>query len=293
MRIRVLGTAAGGGWPQWNCACASCTLARAKGFSRTQDCLAISGTGKEWFLVNCSPDIRAQILDAPELAPGPGRRETPIRGVLFSSAELDHTTGLLALRERTKLDVHAPEAVLSALGDGAFPLRDMLGGYGGGSWYQIEPGLPAVLDNRLLVTAIPLGNKRPRYVKAAAPGPWVVGYRFEDLNTGSAFLYAPCLPDWTPKLDRAMEGVTCLMLDGTFFHDDEMARSAGVGKTARSMGHLPIVDSRGPLGAYPGVRRLYTHLNNTNPVLDPDSAELAELLADGLEVADDGMMLEV
>jgi pyrroloquinoline quinone biosynthesis protein B len=270
-------------------------MGRARGLSRTQDCLAVSGDGREWFLVNCSPDIRAQILATPELAPGPGRRDTPIRGVLLTDAELDHTIGLLALRERTRLDVHAPETVLGALHTGGFPVRDVLAPYGAGNWHLIAPEAPTMLDEHLRVTAIPVGAKRPRYAAAGTTGaqsPWVVAYRFEDLRTGNALLYAPCFGEWTGALDRAMAGVTLLLADGTFFHDDEMRRSAGTGGTARSMGHLPIAESMKQLNAYSGVRRLYTHLNNTNPLLDPDSEECGEVAAAGFEVAEDGVLLE-
>src|SRR5260370_15263572 len=121
MRVRLLGTAAGGGLPQWNCACAMCARSRRDGIGRTQDCLAVTGARRRWYLVNASPDVRAQILGAPELAPGPGLRETPVSGVLLTDGELDHTIGLLMLREGSRLDVYGPGPVLDALRD-SFPV---------------------------------------------------------------------------------------------------------------------------------------------------------------------------
>src|SRR4051794_495349 len=128
MRVRILGSAAGGGAPQWNCACAVCQDARGAGRDRTQDTVAVSGDGAAWYLINAGPDIRSQILRTPELAPGPRLRQTPLSGVLLTTAELDHTLGLLSLREAVRLTVHATPAVSAALAT-AFPLRPMLAQY--------------------------------------------------------------------------------------------------------------------------------------------------------------------
>ena len=292
MRARLLGTAAGGGLPQWNCACEMCTQTRAQGTGRTQDCMAVTGTGARWHLVNASPDIRAQILATPELAPGPGRRETPVRGVLLTDAELDHSIGLLMLREGSPLDVYAPEPVLEALRD-AFPVRRVLAPYGLISWHRVSPGEAIALDERLSVTAFPVSMKAPRYAAAAGTaGPWVVAYRFEDRQTGEALVYAPCLAAWTPHLDEALTGAGCVILDGTFFHDDEMLRATGQDRPARAMGHMPITDTCPRLRAHPAQRKIYTHLNNTNPAAPKDSPERAMLAAAGIEVADDGLILD-
>ncbi len=297
MRARLLGTAAGGGLPQWNCACAICAGARRQGGGRTQDSLAITGTGDSWYLVNASPDVRAQILAAPELAAGPGRRETPLRGVLLTDGELDHTIGLLALREGSPLDVYAPAPVLAAL-DSDFPARRILGPYGSVSWHAVRPGGTVELDGQLSATAIPLSAKRPRYADSSPAGgepaePWVVAYRFDDRVTGGSLVYAPCLAGWPPPLAEAAAGAACVILDGTFFHDDEMLRATGQDRPARAMGHLPVTDTCPRLSALPAARKLYTHLNNTNPALAADSPERAGLAAAGIEVACDGLLLEL
>jgi pyrroloquinoline quinone biosynthesis protein B len=291
VRVRVLGTAAGGGLPQWNCACDTCTAARKAGTGRTQDCLAVSGDGSTWHLVNASPDIRTQIIGAPELVPGPGRRDTPLRGVLFTSAELDHTLGLLALREAGELTVYATATVIGALTDG-LPVRRIVDPYGGFRWQPLD-GTTLDVDDRLTVTVVPLGPKRPRYA-AALPeaGDWVSAYRITDRLTGATLVYAPCLAQWSATIEAALAGATWALLDGSFFTDDEMDRRAGGGATSRQMGHLPIEDSLGHRSSHPEVRWLYTHLNNTNPVLLDDSPEHRALVAAGAEVAADGMILE-
>jgi len=315
VRARLLGTAAGGGLPQWNCGCVMCARSRQHGTGQTQDCLAVTGAGRRWFLVNASPDIRAQILATPELAAGPGRRQTPVSGVLLTDGELDHTVGLLMLREGSPLNVYGPGPVLDALQD-SFPVRPILDPYGSLTWHTIRPGVTIALDEQLSARAIPLGVKRPRYVRPAVPGtspedrplpqtpsptangaetedPWVVAYRFEDRLTGGSLVYAPCVAAWTGPLDTALAAVSCVILDGTFFHDDEMLHATGQDRPARTMGHLPIADSYQRLRAHPAARRLYTHLNNTNPALDGDSLERATLETAGIEVAYDGLILDL
>jgi pyrroloquinoline quinone biosynthesis protein B len=291
LRVRFLGTAAGGGLPQWNCACAGCVLARRTGAGRTQDCLAITGDGSAWYLVNASPDLRTQIVHAPELAPGPGLRETPLRGVLFTSAELDHTLGVVTLREAASLDLYATGPVRSAL-EGPFPAGPILARYTTVKWHEVRPGEPVVLDGGLSMTAVTLGAKRPRYAEGLAGEDWVVAYRFADPATGGVFGYAPCLAQWSEAFESAIEGADAVALDGTFLHDDEMTRETGTpGKPASSMGHLPIEDTLGRLPS--GTVFLYTHLNNTNPVARPGAPELAQLAEAGAEVAAEGQILEL
>lgn len=297
IRIRILGTAAGGGLPQWNCACAECGRARAAGPAtwRTQEGLAVGDAGG-WYLLNASPDIRTQILSAPELTPGPGRRQSPLRGVLLTDAELDHTLGLVALREGTALEIYATTPVLDALETG-FPVRRLLEPYAGPGWHTVVPGETIRLGDGLAVTAIPLGPKRPRYAAHLPAGAdWVVGYRIEDQRSGRVLLYAPCLAQWSDAVEAACESAQCVILDGTFYRDDEMALAAGGGATARAMGHLPISGPGGSLERlrrHSGARRLYTHLNNTNGAANPGSAERSALNLAGVEVAMDGQVLEL
>jgi pyrroloquinoline quinone biosynthesis protein B len=289
LRIRFLGTAAGGGLPQWNCACTGCATARRTGVGRTQDCLAISGDGSSWYLVNASPDLRTQLLHAPELAPGPGLRDTPLRGVLFTSAELDHTLGLLTLREAASLAVYATASVRGAL-DGSF--GRIVSAYTTLEWHEVVPGEPSIVDGWLAVTALTLGAKRPRYAAGLPGEDWVVAYRFVDAVTGGVFVYAPCLASWNAAFETAIEGADVVVLDGTFLYDDEMTRETGVpGRPASSMGHLPI---EATLDRLPfGPLYLYTHLNNTNPVARPGAPELARLAEAGAQVAGDGQILEL
>jgi pyrroloquinoline quinone biosynthesis protein B len=293
MKVRLLGTAAGGGAPQWNCACVQCVRSRVAGGGRTQDCVAVSGDGQAWHLLNASPDVRSQLLAAPELAPQPPRR-TPLRGVLLTDAELDHTLGLLSLREASALTVYATATVLAAL-DEAFPLRALLGAYAPVAWQELA-GEPVELAGGLAVTAIPLGDKRPRY--AAQPADvdgWAAALRVRDTTTGSVLVYAPCLARWDTAFDAALVGADCLLLDGTFATADELPARAGAGTTTTqaAMGHLPMADSLPHLAGHPGLRVIYTHLNNTNPVLSGDSLQAALVQAAGAEVGADGMLLHL
>src|SRR5205814_8462584 len=192
VRVRFLGTAAGGGLPQWNCACAGCVAARRAGYGRTQDCLAVTADGAAWYLVNASPDLRVQLVAAAELAPGPGLRDTPVRGVLCSTGELDHTLGLVTLREATSLAIYATAPVRAAL-EGPFPVGPVLSRYTTVRWHEVVPGHWFNLDGGLMVKAVTLGAKRPRYADGLPGEDWVVAYRLVDPVTGGVLVYAPCL----------------------------------------------------------------------------------------------------
>jgi pyrroloquinoline quinone biosynthesis protein B len=288
MKVILLGTAAGGGYPQWNCACRMCTA----GFpARTQDCLAISADGVDWYLINASPDIRCQILATPSLRAGPGPRDTPLRGVLLTDAELDHTLGLTMLREGSGFRVLAPPAVLTALHDD-FPLREIVARYGSWDWQPVSDRL-----GDLRVAVLSVSDKRPKYVRSQVDGPWVVAYRIE--CPSGTLVYAPCLATWPPEFDDLVSGASCVILDGTFYSPEEMsgATAAGVGSVAqRAMGHLPIAGPDGTLARiakHPGPRWIYTHLNNTNPILDPTSPEHAHLRAAGAEAPPDGTLIDI
>ncbi|GHF41970.1 pyrroloquinoline quinone biosynthesis protein B [Amycolatopsis bartoniae] len=286
MKVRFLGTAAGGGAPQWNCGCAVCDRARTAGVSRTQDCLAVSGDGSAWYLVNASPDLRTQLLASPELRPPPGTRDTPIRGVLFTSAELDHTLGLLSLRETGGIDVYATAWVHHALKH-AFPVEAALAGYTEVREHRVRGGEPFELAGGLRVVPTVLSDKRPRYAKRMKPGEWVCAYRFE--SAAGVFVYAPGLSRWSAEFGKAIAGADVVALDGTFLTEDEM----GPARPASGMGHLAIRDVLPLLAAEPGPRYLFTHLNNTNPLVLPGAPELAELAAVNAAVAADGHLLEL
>ena len=299
MKVLLLGTAAGGGFPQWNCACRLCLAGRQNGAeipARTQDCVAISATGRDWHLLNASPDIRAQLVGAPEIAPGPRPRETPLRGVLLTDAELDHCLGLAMLREGSGLRVHAPATVLHALHQD-FALRPLLDHYTTWEWHETEPGVPFKLPDGLVVTAVPVSTKRPRYANGSTmDGHWVFAYRVSDPETGGLLVYAPCLAQWPEGFDDVVADADCVLVDGTFHHAAEMAGSTGDPSGQSAMGHLPVDGHGGSLPILeklPHARRVYTHLNNTNPLLDANSAERGDLSRAGVEVLPDGTCFEL
>jgi pyrroloquinoline quinone biosynthesis protein B len=258
MRIRVLGSAAGGGVPQWNCACDGCTAARRDGSDRSSDSVAVSGDGVAWYLLNASPDLRAQLLATPELRPGPGRRQTPVRGVLLTTAELDHTAGLLSLREASSLSVYATPTVLGALSS-VFPVRAMLAPYTVITWQELPPELPGGLR----VEALTVGAKRPRYASAVTGRDWVTALRLT--SASAVFVYATCLPAWTEAFDAFVQGADQVLLDGTFATADELSLSTGRPDSAATLGHLPIAESAPFTTRHPATTFWYGHVNNTNP----------------------------
>lgn len=290
MKVVVLGTAAGGGFPQWNCACKMCT---ANLPPRTQDCIAVSADGVGWYLLNASPDIRSQILATKQLSAGPGPRDSPIRGALLTDAELDHTLGLTMLREGAGLNVWAPPAVLAAL-DSDFPLRGIVSKYGAWTWHPATA--PFAVDG-LTVTPFPVSTKKPKYIQSIVDGPTVVAYKIVD-PAGATLVYAPCLRTWPDGFDALVSDAACVILDGTFFSPNEMsgATKKDVTSAQTAMGHIPISGADGSLAriqAHPGKRWIYTHLNNTNPILDPTSAEYGAVLAGGAEAPPDGTELNL
>jgi pyrroloquinoline quinone biosynthesis protein B len=280
VKVRILGTAAGGGLPQWNCGCATCDRARSRGFRRLQDGLAISGTGRTWCLVNASPDLGTQLAATPELAPPAGTRDSPIRSVLLTSAELDHVLGLMVLRESTSLTVYGTATVLTAL-----PFRSALEAYTTVDWHTIGPGQPVVLDAGLVVHAFASGTKRPRYATGPAGPDWTVAYRFRDERTGTTLVYAPGLAEWSPAFSAGIQGADVVILDGTFATADELPGAA-------AMGHLSIEDTLVHLRDNPGPEYVFTHLNNTNPYALAGPDEVARLAAAGARVAADGEVLD-
>jgi pyrroloquinoline quinone biosynthesis protein B len=262
MRVQILGSAAGGGSPQWNCACPACVVARREGRQRTQDSVAVSGDGQAWYLLNASPDIRAQTLATPCLTPGPGLRETPLRGVLLTTAELDHTAGLLSLREAPTLLVYATSTVTRALA----PMRQLLDAYTATTFRPFPP----LLDGGLSVRSLTVGTKRPRYAAGQPGADWVSALRVTSART--SFVYATCLPEWTDEFDEFVRGADEALIDGTFATEDELPRTTGRPGSARSMGHLPIASSRERLAGHPHTRFHYSHLNNTNASSGPGIA---------------------
>ncbi|MFF0794529.1 pyrroloquinoline quinone biosynthesis protein PqqB [Streptomyces spiralis] len=298
MFIHCLGAAAGGGYPQWNCACAGCRKARAKPeLATTHAGLAVSGGGEQWFLLNATPDVHHQIAADPCLHPGPGIRTTPVAGVLLTDAEFDHTIGLLMLREESSLTVYGTYPVLEALSQ-CFPVRGLLSDYADLSWSLVDIGKPLDLDDRLRVTAFLTGSKPPRYVGRSRllGSEWEVGFRLEDKVTGGVLVYAPTLPRWDGTFAEQAASADCVFLDGTFWTDDEMSCQGAGNRTGRSMGHMPISGDGGSaraLAELPAKRKIYTHINNTNPILDEGSKERRWLTALGIEVGRGGLEVEI
>ena len=300
MWVRVLGSAAGGGFPQWNCACPPCRAVRdgsRPARPRTQSSIAVSADSRRWFLLNASPDIRAQIESFPALHPssGPdGSRVVPLQAVLLTDAELDHTLGLLLLREGGGLVLHATEATRDTLRDGTSLLRT-LEAYCPVEWQPVVPGADVPLADGLSYRAFDVPTtKRARFGSGQREGR-VVGYRLTDERSGRALVYLPAVQELTPGVCRELDGC-CLLVDGTCWSDDELIRLGLAGRTAREMGHLPISGPGGSLeqlAPLPIERRIYVHVNNTNPILLEDAPERRTVEEHGMEVAVDGLELEV
>ncbi|MFF4230447.1 pyrroloquinoline quinone biosynthesis protein PqqB [Streptomyces sp. NPDC001820] len=298
MLLQVLGTAAGGGLPQWNCACPGCAGARAHPHRRRRHAsLALRADEGRWYLVNATPDIGDQIEDSQALRPGPGPRESPVAGVILTDAELDHTLGIARLREADGFDVLATGPVRGAL-LGRLRLGEILAPYTRIEWRELgHEAEPLVKSGTVEIDAVPVSAKRPRYATGAGPNErtWVVALRLRETTTGRSLIYAPALARWTDEFQEALEEADCVILDGTFWDDYEPVRTSISAKTATGMGHLPIVGPNGTARRLSGLdaRCLYTHLNNTNPLADPDAPQHALLGEWGLEVAADRMVIEL
>jgi pyrroloquinoline quinone biosynthesis protein B len=291
VRVRVLGSAAGGGFPQWNCACCNCSGVRAGTLparTRLQASIAVRAGEGPWLLVNATPDIGAQLA---RLADDAGAvRRSPVTAVLLTDAELDHITGLLSLREGSGLLVYATAWILRA----AAPVLDILSAYAPVDRRELPVGAEVPIPHAgLSCRAIPTGStKRPRYAKSLEPDPAaVVGYRFHD-GAGS-LAYVPCAPALTDDLAAELKDADCAFLDGTCWTDDELTSVGLASKTSRSMGHAPVTETLDRFAALPVRRRIYTHLNNTNPLLVEDSPERRQVTAAGVEVAYDGMEIDI
>jgi len=307
MYLQVLGSAAGGGFPQWNCNCANCDGLR-KGTinarARTQSSIAVSEDGERWILINASPDIRAQLASFPAMQPARALRDTGIEAVVLMDSQVDHTTGLLTLREGLPLDLWCTAQVHDDLSSG-FPLFPMLAHWNGGLHWREIP-----LDERapeafvvpcaphLKLTAIPLLSNAPPYSpRRDQPHPGDnIGIFIEDTRTGDTVLYAPGLGKPDSNILQWMRQADVLMVDGTVWHDDEMIRQKVGTKTGQAMGHLAQSGLGGMieiLGSMPARRKILIHINNTNPILNEDSDERAQLNQHGIEVAWDGMHIDL
>jgi pyrroloquinoline quinone biosynthesis protein B len=298
VRVRVLGSAAGGGFPQWNCHCETCEAARTgvRARPRTQSSLAIRGDDGPWFLVNASPDARQQLET---LVPGrvDGVRAPPIAGVLLTDAELDHTAGLLLLRESaTPVRVFGDAGVERALRDG-YPVLAMLERYCGTEWQTLERERTTPLDgSSLAVEPFAAGGDAPRYVSGSDVELQASGFVIGDRASGGAVTYVPGLARLDDDVLTRFAASDLVLVDGTFWRDDELTRLGISARSARDMGHVPLSGPGGTLEALAGLerpRKVLVHINNTNPILLEDSPEREEVLRAGVEVAYDGLEVEL
>ncbi|MGF6720937.1 pyrroloquinoline quinone biosynthesis protein B [Paraburkholderia sp. GAS41] len=306
MKIKVLGSSAGGGFPQWNCNCRNCDGVRRgtlKATRRTQSSIAVSANGEDWLLVNASPDLLAQIAAHPELQPARRVRDSGIAAVLVMDAQIDHVTGLLMLRERdTPLPLYATDAVWQDLCSG-FPVAPILSHYCGVEHRRIAlDGAPLVVAalNGVQIEALPLSSKAPPYSphRHAPERGDNIGLVFTNLQTGKRVFYAPGLGEIEPHVLAAMHAADLLLVDGTVWTGDEMIRLGLSKKTAADMGHLEQSGPGGMIAVLDSiearhVRKVLIHINNTNPILVEDGPERRILTEHGIEVAYDGMTFEL
>ena len=298
----VLGAAAGGGFPQWNCRCAVCRLAwdgdpRVR--ARTQASLAVSADGARWTLLNAAPDLRAQLAATPSLHPRGALRASPIEAVVLTGGEIDQTAGLLNLRERQPFAIHATAETLGALA--ANPMfaalaDDVV------TRHAVPLGSPFALPGGLVAELFTAPGKVPLYLEGATVRTDEetganVGI---EIGAGDARLvFVPGAAAVTPALRERLARADVILFDGTLFTDDEMIVSGTGEKTGRRMGHMPMNGADGSLAALAGLpaglgkRRIYIHINNTNPVLIEGSPQRRAVEAAGWEVAEDGQHISL
>lgn len=300
MKIRVLGSGAGGGFPQWNCNCDNCRRMRSQEINakpRSQSSIAISTDDTHWLLFNTSPDIRTQLENFPAIHPKQGIRDTGIKAIVLMDSQIDHTTGLLILREGEPLDVYCSEMVKQDLSTG-FPLFKMLEDYCtihhhsipvDGSGFTIK----GIDDLRLYTHA--LSSKAPPY-SPHRQDPHKgdnIGVIVEQISTAKKLYYSPGLGEIEPHVLSAMQTADCLLVDGTFWTDDEMIRRGAGVKRAKDMGHMAQSGPSGMIETLDSIdkdtRKILIHINNTNPILDADSPECKTLDQHDIEVAYDGL----
>ena len=309
MRIKVLGSGAGGGFPQWNCNCANCRAVRAgtPGFmARTQSSLAVSANGEDWLLLNASPDLRQQISATPELAPGSdnGLRASPIKAVALTNGDVDHVAGLLNMREAQPFSLYAAGRVLDALG--ANPIFTIL-------QTQLVPRIElrmdetvavsgAGLDLGLAIRAFPVPGKIALYLENAnAPNFGTsagdtLGLEIIETETGESFFYIPGCAKLDGPLAERLRGASLVFFDGTLFHENEMIEQGLLGKTGSRMGHINVSGEDGSIAAFEPLdvkRKIYVHINNSNPLLNEFSSEYATAQSAGWEIGEDGMEVDL
>ena len=339
MLVKILGAGAGGGFPQWNCNCSGCQKARiGEAKSLTQSSIAVRASNSPWFLVNASPDVRQQLemlrTETAETSLDLTRRSSPVAGIILTDGEIDHTTGLILLRESAQpLKVYSTYSVKWALTSG-YPLFSTLQNYCGIKWFALELGenlTPIASDYPDLdIEVFPLSTKPPKYMqqqtgtcgkseeaeKSREKEIWGVGLTFRDRTTGGVLTYAPGLAKLDDALQERFANSDCILVDGTFWHNEELP-ALGIGsRTALDMGHLPLSGNDGciakltklkstrpklseselsesELSESSSPRKILIHINNTNPILIPGSSERQTVENAGIEIGYDGLTLEL
>ena len=295
-RAYVLGAAAGGGLPQWNCGCENCNLARAGDIpAQSQSSIAFSSNGDDWAIINASPDIRDQMAQATALHPT-GLRKSPVKSVLLTNGDIDHVAGLLTLREQQAFTLFATPEIQQVIADN--PIFNALNP-DFVTRRSILLDEPFELVRGLTARLIAVPGKVPLYlegetVQTDLVGEQTVGVQLE--GSGKSVFYIPGCAALRPDLKAKLEGSEMVMFDGTLWRDDEMVRAGLSQKTGQRMGHMSMSGAEGSIAAFEGVdigQKVFVHMNNTNPVLRPDSAEKALAEQAGWIVAQDGMEFEI
>jgi pyrroloquinoline quinone biosynthesis protein B len=301
MQVRILGSAAGGGFPQWNCACPNCRTIRAGKFpgkARSQAQVAVSEDGVSWFLLGASPDLRYQIEACPELHPHDQPRHSPICGVVLTSAELDQTLGLLLLREYQPLSIYASNSVRRILRQHNSMFGMLNRSPEGACWHGIRADTEFQLctsggKSGIQCYAVSLSTRYPAYVGNGchlSPEDAVFGLRLTSSN-GRVIAYFPSCGKVNDQMSQALQDSDLLLFDGTFYRDHELKEILGWGPRAMEMGHLPVAGEHGSLRQLAGIsakRKFYIHINNTNPMLNEMSSEYRAVRDAGWELAEDG-----
>ncbi len=297
MRCIILGAAAGGGFPQWNCNCALCRRARAgdpAAPARTQVGVAATADDEHWLLIGASPDLRQQILQTPALHPAAGARHSPVAAVVLLSADVDGIAGLLVLREQQKLRIMAPAPILAILAQNQiFAVLDSRIV----ERIELPPNTPVTAVPGLSLTLLPMPGKIPLYQEDRTSPTAEAGstYAAKLEADGGCIIVAPACAEITEPVRQNLAPADVLLFDGTLFTDNEMTAAGAGEKTGRRMGHMPVSGEGGSLvelAKHPG-RCIYFHINNTNPMLAADSPQRREVEAAGVEVAYDGLEITV
>jgi pyrroloquinoline quinone biosynthesis protein B len=303
LRVVVLGAAAGGGVPQWNCGCRVCRMARTEHpeLQSTQASIAISADGDHWFLINASPDLRQQLIATPQLHPAPGQlRHSPVAGVILTNGEIDAVAGLLSMREGWPFTIYAHPRVLSILNSNSIfnvlseknvrrqPIEVN---------EAFEPGLPDGSPSGIEVLPFAVPGKGAWYLEGKAHPAGeagdgdTLGLRIQDKATGKHLYFLAACAHVTDDLRSRLAGASAIFFDGTVWRDDELI-AAGLGnKTGQGMGHIAMSGPRGAIESLDGLdvgRKMFLHINNSNPVLLRDSAERVAVERAGWQIPADG-----